>query len=325
MKHTTSIPLLKPMLAVSSQPFDSREYIFEVKWDGYRAMAYLDKGVTELRSRNLLDISGMFPDLVGIHRHVKSLPALLDGEVVVFSGGRPSFGAIQSRGRLTNAVKIKRYSEMMPATYVAFDILYVSGRAVMDEPLLRRKEMLAAEVKGGGSLAVSEYVAENGVLLAEAARDQGLEGIMAKSLNSPYLPGRRSPYWKKVRHTREADLGICGYRVGKGGRRLGALLLCGSIKGKTVYVGKVGTGFSREIEEDLISRLQKIKTAEPQVAVPRKDAAGVTWVRPHLVCTVEYLETTGGGYLRHPSFKGLRFDKEFMECGFPEDSSQMFL
>lgn len=313
MRHTNSIPLLKPMLAVSSQPFDSPEYIYEVKWDGYRAMAYLDNGVTELRSRNLLDITGVFPELGGIHRHVESLPALLDGEVVVFSGGRPSFGAIQSRGRLTDSVKIKRYSEMLPAAYVAFDILYISGRTVMDEPLLRRKEMLAAEVKGGGSLAVSEYVAENGVLLAEAVRDQGLEGIMAKALNSPYLPGKRSPYWKKVRHTREADLAICGYRAGKGGRRLGALLLCGSIKGKTVYVGKVGTGFSREAEEELINRLQKIRTAAPPLTVPRKDAAGVTWVKPRLVCTVEYLETTAEGYLRHPSFKGLRFDKEFME------------
>lgn len=317
----TSIPLLKPMLAVSSQPFDSPEYFYEVKWDGYRALAYLDTGVTVLRSRNLLEITGVFPELGGIHRGVKSLPALLDGEVVVFSGGRPSFGAIQSRGRLTSPVKIKRASEMLPAVYLAFDVLYAGGRPVMDEPLWRRKEILAREAQGTGPLVVSEYVPENGVLFAQAAREQGLEGIMAKAVNSPYLPGKRSPYWKKVRHTREADLGICGYSAGKGGRRLGALLLCGSDKGKNVYAGKVGTGFNRETEEDLVKRLQKIRTETPPLAVPRKEAAGVTWVRPHLVCTVEYLERTGEGYLRHPSFKGLRFDKEFAECGLPEDSS----
>ncbi|MFZ5646337.1 MAG: non-homologous end-joining DNA ligase [Bacillota bacterium] len=321
MKRISPIPLLKPMLAVSSKPFDSHEYIYEVKWDGYRALAYLDSGVTEIRSRNLLDITGAFPDLGGIHRCVKSLPALLDGEVVVFSQGRPSFMAMQSRGRLTDPVRIKRASVVSPAVYLAFDILYVSGSPVMEETLARRKEILEGEVKSGGSLVVTEYVAESGVVFAKATREQGLEGIMAKALNSPYLPGKRSPYWKKIRHTREADLAICGYRAGKGGRILGSLVLCGNAGGKAVYAGKVGTGFSRETEEDLISRLQKIKTADPPVAVPRGEAAGVIWVKPDLVCTVEYLENTGEGYLRHPSFKGLRFDKEFMECSFPEDTS----
>lgn len=305
------------MLAVPSHPFDSREYIFEVKWDGYRAMAYLDKGITQLRSRNLLDITGAFPELNAIQRNVNSLPALLDGEVVVFSNGKPSFGAIQARGRLTDRARIKRASESAPAVYLAFDILYLNGLPVIDEPLAKRKEMLAGAVQGEGPLAVSEYVSENGILFARAVRQQGLEGIMAKALNSPYLPGRRSAYWKKVRHTKEADLAICGYRPGKGGRKLGSLLLCGIVGGKMAYVGKVGTGFSREVEEDLLSRLGKINTAKPPVEVPREDAAGAVWVVPDLVCTVEYLETTGEGYLRHPSFKGIRFDKELTECCLP--------
>ncbi|MFZ5634794.1 MAG: non-homologous end-joining DNA ligase [Bacillota bacterium] len=317
MDRKNPIPLLKPMLAVKSAPFDSEKYLFEVKWDGYRAMAYLDSGATELRSRNRLDITGSFPELGKIHLSVKQLPALLDGEVVVFADGQPSFGFLQARGRLTDPLKIRRASVNTPALYLAFDILYVSGRPVIEEPLARRKEILAGTVAGGSPLVVTDFVTGSGILFAGAAREQGLEGVMAKALNSPYLPGKRSPYWKKIRYTEEADLAICGYRAGKGGRRLGALLLCGYKNGKLVFTGKVGTGFNRETEDDLIGRLQTLHTERPAVAVPREESRQVTWVRPELVCTVEYFEKTAAGHLRHSSFKGLRFDKELAECKAP--------
>lgn len=317
MDRRISIPLIKPMLAVKSKPFDSDEHLFEVKWDGYRALAYLDSGVTELRSRNQLDITGTFPELGGIHLSVRQLPALLDGEVVVFSEDRPSFDAIQARGRLSDPLKTSRAALRMPALYIAFDILYVSGRPVFEEPLIRRKEMLSGAVAGNAHLVVADFVQGSGVLLAMAARERGLEGIMAKAVNSPYLPGKRSPYWKKIRHTGEADLAICGYSQGKGGRKLGSLALCGCKNGETVFVGKVGTGFSRETEADLIRRLQALRVNDPPVAVPRQEARGVAWVRPELVCSVEYLEKTADGLLRHPSFKGLRFDKEAAECTIP--------
>lgn len=317
MKNPGSIPLLKPMLAVSSEPFDSPEYLFEVKWDGYRAMAYLDSGGTVLRSRNLLDISPAFPELSGLHHGVKQLPALLDGEVVVFTGERPSFGALQARGRLTDSLKIRQAAARTPALYLAFDILYLSGGPVLGEPLKDRKEMLSRAVSGNESLVVAEFITENGVLFAGAAGDQGLEGIMAKALNSPYLPGKRSQYWKKIRHTSEADLVVCGYRPGKGDRRLGSLLLCGYRGRSPVYCGKVGTGFSRETEEDLVRRLDSLRSPGPAVEVPRSEAVGAVWVIPRLVCSVEYLEKTADGHLRHPSFKGLRFDKGPGECAAP--------
>ncbi len=317
MERRNPIPIIRPMLAVKSDPFDSPDFLFEVKWDGYRVLAYLDSGGTELRSRNRKDVTGNFPELAGLHLSVRNLPALLDGEVVVFSGGRPSFGSLQARGRLSDPLKIRRASTTMPAVYMAFDILYISGGPVMGEPLRRRKEMLADSVQGDPFLVVSDFLRGSGILFARAARDRGLEGIMAKALNSPYLPGKRSSYWKKIRFSGEADLVICGYRAGKGGRKLGALVLCGYKNGSLVFSGKVGTGFSREAEEELIRRLGPLRTSRPLVAVPREEAGGVVWVKPCLVCTVEYLEKTAEGRLRHPSFKGLRFDKEVEECEVP--------
>lgn len=317
MDRKIPLPLIKPMLAVKSAPFDSGSHLFEVKWDGYRALAYLDSGVTELRSRNQLDITGTFPELGGLHLSVKRLPALLDGEVVVFSGNRPSFDALQARGRLSDPLKIRGAALKTPSLYIAFDIIYLSGRPVLEEPLMTRKEILAGAVTGNTHLVVADFVQGNGIFLAGAAREQGLEGIMAKDLNSPYLPGKRSPYWKKIRHTNEADLTICGYSEGKGGRKLGSLVLSGCKNGDLVYMGKVGTGFSRETEDDLIRRLQALRIDHPPVPVPGREARGVTWVRPVLVCSVEYLEKTADGVLRHPSFKGLRFDKEAADCDAP--------
>lgn len=314
MAVRTAIPLIRPMLAVKSEPFDSSDYIFEVKWDGYRAMAYLDRGITRIRSRNMLDITGSFPELGDIHRNVGELPALLDGEVVVFSGGNPSFGELQSRGKLSDGSRIKRAAEKNPAVYVAFDILYISGRPVLEKPLECRKDLLTGAVEAGPRLAISEFIRGEGLLLYDAARQRGLEGVMAKVADSPYLPGKRSPYWKKIRHSREADLVICGYKAGQGGRRLGSLLLCCFDDGKPLYAGKVGTGFNRATELEIIERLGPLVMESPFLKVPRGESAGVTWVRPELVCSVQYLEKTGEGHLRHPSFRGLRPDKEPLEC-----------
>jgi bifunctional non-homologous end joining protein LigD/DNA ligase-1 len=311
------IPLIKPMLAVRSEAFDSADYLFEIKWDGYRVMAYLDCGTTELRSRSLLDITESFPELGKIHLGVKHLPVLLDGEVVVLSRGKPSFAALQARGRLSDPLKIRQASKKAPALYIAFDVLYINGRSVIEAPLKRRKEILADTVTGGSSVVVTDFVPGCGILLARAALEQGVEGIMAKALNSPYLPGKRSPCWKKIRHTKEADLAICGYRPGKGGKKLGSLLLCGYRGKELVFTGKVGTGFTRQAESDLVERLETLRTDRPQIRVSREEAGGVIWVRPELVCAVRYLEKTADGYLRHPSFKGLRFDKEVAECEAP--------
>lgn len=317
LRTRRAIPLVHPMLAVSSKPFDSDDYIFEIKWDGYRCLAYLDGG-TEMRSRNLLEMTGTFPELGRMHQLVGRLPVLLDGEIVIFENGMPSFSALQARGRMTDPVRVRQAMKKLKALYIAFDVLYVDGRPVINEPLEHRKEMLKEIIKEEEMIQVPGYLRGEGILFAGACAKQGLEGIMAKKVGSLYLPGKRSANWKKIRHTREADLVICGYRRGRGGRRLGALVLGGYCQGKLIYVGKVGAGFSVRTESELLAKLSELETGSPIFSVPASNVRDIQWVMPELVCAVEYLSLTRGGLLRHPSFKGLRYDKAAEECLLPE-------
>ncbi len=307
------------MLAASSAPFDSPEHLFEIKWDGYRALAYLDND-TDIMSRNLIGMRDKFPELISLHSRVKKRPAILDGEIVVFENGRPSFAGIQSRGRIAGAGTAKQASIRNPAVFIAFDVLYSDGAPVMEFPLKKRKEILADMITPGDELLLSQFILKEGIDFYNACAGEGLEGVMAKALNSPYLPGRRSAYWKKIRHTREADLIICGYQPGRGGRSLGSLVLGGMKNGRLVYQGKVGTGFSTGEALALIEALQKIEVPEPVMDIPSVEKKQTRWVRPLLVCTVNYLTTTADGYLRHPVFRGIRRDKSPEEC--PEAEKQ---
>lgn len=313
MAEKVSLPLLRPMLAVASRPFDSPDYLYEVKWDGYRVLAYLDGG-TLLRSRNLRDITATFPELRELHKHVRHQPAIIDGEIVVFRDGRPSFAALQSRGRVEDPVRAGSMARRYPAMVMAFDVLYAGGRPLLREPLRRRKEILAEMIIPGELVLESGFVLHRGRDFAAACAARGLEGAMAKRLDSPYLPGRRSPCWRKFRHTREADLVICGFQQGRGRRRLGALVL-GAYRGEElVYQGKVGTGFSRQEEEYLLELLSRLVIPVPALDLPPAEAGRTIPVKPVLVCAVEYLELTAEGLLRHGSYRGLRPDKSPREC-----------
>lgn len=305
-KHT--LPLIRPMLAVSSPPFDSSEHLFEVKWDGYRGLAYLDNNTT-LRSRNLTDLTAKFPELGSMHRSVDRLPAILDGEIVVLQGGKPSFAALQARGR-NISTKIRPAA----AVFVVFDVLYTKGESVMHMPLIHRKELLHNMVTEDERLILSRYIQKEGRAYYEACVREGLEGVVAKELQSPYQPGRRSKSWQKFRHTLEADLVICGFQAGAGGRALGSLILGGYRDGALVFRGKAGTGFTEQEALDLLALLKPLAVDEPAFALPHAEEKHITWVKPALVCAVSYLTLTAGGYLRHPVYKGLRRDKEPEEC-----------
>lgn len=308
-----TLPLLRPMLAVSSEPFDSAGHLFEVKWDGYRSLAYLE-GRTVLRSRNLLDLSVKFPELAGLHGKVKRMPAILDGEIVVFENGRPSFAGIQARGRMNDLKRIGRTAVERPAVFITFDILYCRGKSVMELPLGERKKFLEDMVEPGEELIVSQFILRDGRDFYDACVKEGLEGVVAKKLDSVYLPGRRSTYWQKFRHTKEAALVICGYQQGTAGRNLGSLVLGGYREGKLVYQGKVGTGFSDREAEALLEGLCKLEVAEETLVVPKEEKRRTRWVKPLLVCSVDYLTTTAEGYLRHPVYRGIRWDKSPDEC-----------
>jgi bifunctional non-homologous end joining protein LigD/DNA ligase-1 len=301
------------MLAASAEPFDSGEYLYEIKWDGYRGLIYLEGG-TRIYSRNLLDLTGNFPELSGLHQKVERQPVVLDGEIVVFAGGKPSFAGLQSRGRMSDAGRIGRAALERPAVFIVFDVLYAGGVPVMEQPLTERKKLLSELVTPGEELFLSEYILTDGLDFYNACVGQGLEGVVAKKLTGTYLPGRRSTYWKKFRHTREADLIICGYQPGRGGRGLGALVLGGKRGGELLYRGKVGTGFSEREAEALLEGLRKIETNEPTLAVPREERGRTRWVLPLLVCAVNFLTTTADGCLRHPVYRGMRWDKTPDDC-----------
>lgn len=307
------LPLLRPMLAVSAEPFDSAAYLYEIKWDGYRSLAYLDES-TVIRSRNLIDLTKRFPELAGLHEKVRRLPAIIDGEIVVLVQGKPSFANLQSRGKMAGAGQDSR-TGLTPAVFIAFDVLYASGKPVLGLPLGERKNILKEMVLPGDDILLSRYILRDGIDFYNACVKEGLEGAVAKKMESVYLPGRRSASWKKFRNTREADLVICGYQPGGNGRGLGSLVLGGIRDGELVYQGKVGTGFNYREAEVLLGGLQKIETVEASLeGVPVNERGRTRWVRPLLVCSVEYLTATAGGYLRHPVFQGVRWDKSPDEC-----------
>ncbi len=271
---------LRPMLAVLSPPFDSPDFLYEVKWDGYRCLAFLD-GKTILQSRNLQDLTPSFPELANLHVAVKGQPAVLDGEIVVLDDeGRPSFNLLKARGSLTDPRRVRRAAGRTPALFVAFDLIYHRGEKIMPKT-------------------IETY----GTRFFASCTKQGLEGVIAKEKRSPYLPGRRSSYWRKFKRTRQGQFLILGYQPGSG-RRLGALLLGECQDGRLVYRGKVGTGFDREEEERLLEELERLPPALPPFAVP-PGLSRPRWVEPRLACKVEYLEETPGGRLRHPTYRGL--------------------
>ncbi|MDN5327338.1 MAG: ligase 1 [Moorella sp. (in: firmicutes)] len=186
---------IKPMLAVAGRPFDSPDFIYEVKWDGYRCLAYLDRK-TILQSRNLLDITPAFPELAGLHRWVRMQPAVLDGEIIIpGEKGRPSFSRLQARGRLADPLKIRQATRQNPAVFVAFDLLYCWGENIMPRPLYWRKGLLQEAVRPGDNLVISSFIETHGTTFFAACVRQGLEGVMAKAKDSPYLPGPTGARW----------------------------------------------------------------------------------------------------------------------------------
>ncbi len=313
------LPLLRPMLAVSASPFDSEDYIFEVKWDGYRCLSYLEGGATVLWSRNGINLTSKFPELALLHTRIRQTPSVLDGEIVVFENGKPSFAGLQSRGRMNDLKRIGRSSSECPAVFIVFDLLYANAKNIMEMAIEKRKELLAGIVESNDEIVVSQFINGNGKELFKACVAKGMEGVVAKKLGSVYLPGRRSSYWQKFRHTREADLVVCGYQPHSSGRRLGSLVLGGYKEGKLVYQGKVGSGFSEKESEALLEGLRKLEADRETLAIPREEMRRTRFVLPLLVCSVEYLTATGEGCLRHPVYRGIRWDKDPAECHAVEE------
>jgi bifunctional non-homologous end joining protein LigD len=305
---------VKPMLARQGElPSDERNWAFEVKWDGVRAIAYSQPGELRLESRNLKDITDSYPELARLNRALSSHGAVLDGEIVAFdSEGRPSFGALQPRMHVGSRAQAKRLVAGTPVTYVIFDLLWLDGHSLMALPYLERRELLAELQLSGENWQTPEHVVGEGSALLEATRQQALEGIVAKRLSSTYQPGARTRDWMKVKSFGRQEFVIGGWLPGKGRRteRVGALLLgVYEPDGRLRPVGRVGTGFTEQELERLSALLAPLQRQTSPFGAGAQPPREAVFVEPRLVAEVEFREWTRGGNLRQPSYKGLREDK----------------
>ena len=312
---------IAPMLATAGPlPPEDGRWAYEIKWDGVRAIGYGDGGRLRLESRAGNDITPRYPELRELGRALGAREAVLDGEIVAFDAeGRPSFQRLQGRMHVTSERTVKRLSVEAPVAYLIFDLLHLDGRSLLAEPYAARREALAALELGGATWQVPAHHVGDGPTLLELARARGLEGVVAKRLDCPYSPGRRSPGWVKVKNVRRASLVIGGWLAGEGGRsgRLGALLVGFHEAGELRYAGRVGTGFT-EAELARVGALLAERARDATPFAGRQPPKGARFVEPDLVCEVEYTEWTQTKTVRHPSYKGLRDDLDPREVGFPE-------
>jgi bifunctional non-homologous end joining protein LigD len=315
---------IEPMLAeIRDKPFDSDDYIYEVKWDGIRALISLDEEELTIRSRNGRVITMQFPELNIPSQAFRATNAVIDAEIVCLDEkGKPVFQHVIRRLQQSTESGVARLRERFPATCYVFDVLYLDGRAVVAEPLERRRDWLEDMIRETPVYRVSQAFAE-GRPLYDAAVKMGLEGIIAKLKTSPYTPGRRNPAWLKIKSHRSQDCVIVGYTQGKGdrGNAFGALQLA-CYKGDTLaYVGKVGTGFDSRRMAETMETLKTIKKVERPVETKPLDDAQTVWLEPGLVCEVRYSSITIDEQLREPVFIRMRPDKTPAECVFQINDS----
>jgi bifunctional non-homologous end joining protein LigD len=303
-----------PMMAkLAKLPRDDHRFGFEVKWDGVRSIAYMRPGRIHLESRNLNDITAQYPELRGLTGALGMHEAVLDGEIVAFDPeGRPSFERLQQRMHQTSESLIRRRMKSHPVTYVLFDLLYLDGHSLMEEPYTERRRRLDELELDGDNWQTPGYSVGNGAALLKATAENGLEGLVAKRLDSRYEPGKRGGAWLKIKNKASQELVIGGWVPGEGRRRdrIGALLVGFYEDGKLRYAGKVGTGFTEATLRDLAERLEPLERKTSPFSGPAKPPKGAIFVAPELVAELEFTEWTPERMLRHPSFKGLREDKE---------------
>jgi len=299
MPHT-----IQPMLAsVAREPFDHPDWIFEVKWDGYRAVAEVRDKVVSLYSRNNISFAKRFAPVVESLQKF-TFDVVLDGEVVVVDDqGRPDFQMLQhyqeGKGHLL---------------YAVFDLLYFQGHDLTNLPLLRRKELLKKILPSDPRIRFSDHVAKEGVLFYRVAREKGLEGIIAKQGQSIYEAGRRSGQWLKIKTRLTQEGVIAGFTEPGGGRKYFGALVLGAYEGDAlVPIGLVGSGFTAKELKDLYEQLAPLVRNESPLSRKPETNATVTWVRPELVCEVSLSEWTVEGSMRHPVFLRMREDKDARE------------
>lgn len=300
---------IKPMLiGAEGDAFDSDDYLYELKLDGERCIAYLDAEGTDLRNKRNIKMLTKVPELSQIHKQV-NCRCILDGELAVIHDGKPDFFLIQKRSMMTNPMKIELESQRHPACFTAFDILYYDDHPVTDLPLAERKKLLEGVITEESSrFARSRHIKEQGIAFYQLAEAQDLEGIVAKRKDSKYYFDKRTKDWIKCKYLKDSDYVVCGYIPKE--NSMTSIVLGQYRSTQLIYKGHVTLGVGGESFRK-IRELSRITC--PPMTVPEGNENTI-WVQPQLVCTVKYMMKTESGGLRQPVFKGLRDDKRPEEC-----------
>jgi bifunctional non-homologous end joining protein LigD len=308
------------MLAMAGElPKKDTGWAYEFKWDGVRALVYVDGGRVRAFTRNDKSLLSTFPELRDIGRHLGSRSAILDGEIVALDkDNRPNFSTLSRRLHVTSKSEIEKLKTSTPASFFAFDLLFLEGRSIVELPYDERRAALESLKLQGESFATPPSITNTaGSTVLEIARDRGLEGVVIKRRRSRYSPGSRSGDWIKVKNFFIQEVVIGGWTEGKGERdgSLGALLMGIPTEKGLDYIGKVGTGFTAATRKDILARLKPLARKSTPFSAPlsRTETALAHFVRPTIVGEVQFAEWTNDGHLRQPSWRGLRKDKSARE------------
>lgn len=286
------------MLFFEAEPFDSDDYLYELKFDGARCLAYLDYDKTTLINKRHKDISLTYPELSDIHQLAKKR-CIIDGELIVMANGKPDFYQLQKRALVSNPFKVKLLSKNIPVSFIAFDILFLEDKLLVDLPLIERKKILHDNIVESNKLIISRFIEGRGIDFFDLAQKQHLEGIVAKEKQSKYYLGKRSRVWLKIKVFQEDDLIICGYIQKINGVK--DLILARYQENNLTYAASVATAKDKKI----ISEFANKNPSEPLFPLTEE---GIIWMQPFLVCTVKYMMKTKHGGLRQAIYKGLRDD-----------------
>lgn len=281
--------------------FDDKDWLYEIKWDGYRAITEIKEGEIKFYSRNGLNFSGTYPLIIQELKKFAS-DVIVDGEIVVLNDdGLPSFQLLQYYNTDPNH----------PIKYYVFDLLHLNGHDMYDLPLLERKKLLKEAMPQSELISYSDHVEQEGKAFFDISRERNLEGIMAKKCDSRYHAGKRTNEWLKIKHHQTTEAIITGFTTPAGSRKyFGALILASKSGGIFTYIGHTGSGFNTTSLEEMWNILQPLITSQSPFKEKIKTNTPVTWVKPELVCEIKFTEKTNDGKLRHPIFLHLRNDKK---------------
>ncbi len=298
--------VIKPMLAKLASPFDSPRFLYEIKWDGTRCLFFIENGKIRLQNRRLNDITYRYPEFWPLPQSLKVDGVVFDGEIVVLKEGKPVFSLLQEREHVLSPVKIKALAERIPATYMVFDLLYLRGESIMEKPLGERRRLLQKFLPESAFVVESRYIKGEGRAFFEKVVAQGFEGVMAKDIESPYLPGKRVDFWLKFKPRKQRECVVVGYLLRPDGT-LKSLLVAEPTEKGLIFRGRVASGLTTQLADKLLIRLQNLKTQNPpEMKGYLKKFKSPQWVRPEIRCVVSFQEITSHHQFRAPVLEEIK-------------------